>query len=122
MKKMLSLIIVTAALMSSGNAFAGAHEGGGAKASGDGHCNYTQENMFAGPFKVCHMPTDAAQCEEIGNTDDNADAVQGDGACATEGAVGTCDMGEAKLVYYEGDPGGLEIGCGFQGGEWVNAE
>ena len=37
-------------------------------------------------------------------------------------AVGTCDMGESKLVYYEGDPGGLEIGCGFQGGEWVNAE
>ena len=122
MKKMLSLIIITTALMSSGNAFAGAHEGGGAAASGDGHCNYTQENMFAGPFKVCQMPTEAAQCEELGNTDDNADAVQGDGACAAEAAVGTCDMGDVKLVYYEGDPGGLEIGCGFQGGEWVNAE
>ena len=122
MKKMFSMFIVTVALMSSGNVFAGAHEGGGAKAAGDGHCNYTQENMFAGPFKVCQMPTDAAGCEELGNTDDNADAVQGDGACAAEGAVGTCDMGEIKLVYYEGDPGGLEIGCGFQGGEWVNAE
>jgi hypothetical protein len=31
-------------------------------------------------------------------------------------------MGEIKLVYYEGDPGGLEIGCGFQSGEWVSAE
>ena len=122
MKKMLSLIIITTALMSSGNAFAGAHEGGGAGASGDGHCNYTQENMFAGPFKVCQMPTDDAACEELGNTDDNADAAQGDGACASEEAVGTCDMGDVKLVYYEGDPGGLEIGCGFQGGEWVNAE
>ena len=122
MKKMFSMFIVTVALMSSGNAFAGAHEGGGAEASGDGHCNYTQENMFAGPFKVCQMPTDAASCEELGNTDDNADAVQGDGECAAEDAVGTCDTGEMKLVYYEGDPGGLEIGCGFQGGEWVNAE
>ncbi len=121
MKKILSLFIVTVALIASNQVLAGAH-GGGAKASGTGHCNYTQENMFAGPFKVCQMPTDAAQCEELGNTDDNADAAQGDGACSMETAVGTCDMGETKLVYYEGDPGGLEIGCGFQGGEWVNAE
>lgn len=112
MKIMFSLLIFTVALIGSGSAMA----------AGDGHCNYTQENMFAGPFKVCQMPTDAAQCEELGNTDDNADAVQGDGGCAADGAVGTCDMGESKLVYYEGDPGGLEIGCGFQGGEWVSAE
>lgn len=110
MKKMSSLFIVAAALMISGNAFA------------EGHCNYTQENMFAGPFKVCDMPTDAAACEELGNTDDNANAVQGDGPCPAEGMVGTCDMGDTKRIYYEGDPGGLEIGCGFQGGEWINAE
>jgi len=110
MKIMFSLLIVTVALLSSGVSFA------------DGHCNYTQENMFAGPFKVCDMPSDAANCEELGNTDDNADAVQSDGACASEGSVGTCDMGDVKRIYYEGDPGGLEIGCGFQGGEWVNAE
>ena len=48
------------------------------------------------------------------------DAAQGDGACSTDGEVGTCDLGDSKLVYYEGDPGGLEIGCGFQGGEWVS--
>jgi hypothetical protein len=31
-------------------------------------------------------------------------------------------MGEAgKRIYYEGDPSGLEIGCGFQGGEWKAA-
>ncbi len=123
MRKMLSLFIFTVALMSSGNVFAGAHDGGGgAAASGDGHCNYTMENMFAGPFKVCRMPTDAAGCEKLGNTDDNADAVSGDGACPAEGAVGTCDMGDVKEVYYEGDPGGLEIGCGFQSGEWISAE
>lgn len=85
----------------------------------DGHCNYVQQNMFAGPFKVCQMPMDAAQCEETGNTDENHDAVHGGGECSTEGLVGTCDMGDSKLVYYEGDPGGLEIGCGFQGGDWV---
>lgn len=123
MKKLLTILSLTVALMSSGSAFAGAHDGGGGpKAAGDGHCNYTQENMFAGPFKVCQMPTDAALCEEFGNTDDNADAAQGDGECSMEAAVGWCDMGVSKMVYYEGDPGGLEIGCGFQGGEWINAE
>ena len=103
-----------AALVLAGSSFASV-------AFADGHCNYTQENMFAGPFKVCEMPTDAAKCEELGNTDDNTDAVQGDGECASEGAVGNCDRGDSKLVYYEGDPGGLEIGCGFQGGEWVTS-
>lgn len=122
MKKLIIILSMMMALMSSGSVLAGAHEGGGAAASGDGHCNYTQENMFAGPFKVCQMPTDAAACEELGNTDDNTDAVQGDGACGSDGTVGTCDTGDYQLVYYEGDPGGLEIGCGFQGGEWVSAE
>jgi len=123
MKKLMTIFSMTLAFAVSGNAFAAAHDGGGGpKAAGDGHCNYVQENMFAGPFAVCQMPTDAALCEEFGNTDDNADAVQGDGACSMESAVGTCDMGASQLVYYEGDAGGLEIGCGFQGGEWTNAE
>ncbi|MEZ5564690.1 MAG: hypothetical protein R3F24_03880 [Gammaproteobacteria bacterium] len=88
-------------------------------ADGAGHCNYVQQNMFAGPFKVCDAPTDAAKCTELGKTDDNSSAVYADGACATEGRVGVCDMGDAGTrTYYEGDPGGLEIGCGFQGGEW----
>jgi hypothetical protein len=115
------VLLLAFAMMVSGAVFAGGHTGGGgAAAGGDGHCNYVQENMFAGPFKVCQMPTDAAVCEELGSTDDNHDAVQGGGACTTDGLVGTCDLGDSKLVYYEGDPGGLEIGCGFQGGEWVN--
>ena len=124
MKKLMMVLSATTLLMVAGNAFAAAHDGGGGpKATGDGHCNYTQENMFAGPFKVCQMPTDAAYCDEIGNTDDNADAAQADGACGNEDAVGYCDIeGGVKLYYYEGDPGGLEIGCGFMNGEWVNAE
>ncbi len=95
---------------------------GSALAADDGHCNYTQENMFAGPFKVCDMPADAAVCEELGKSDDNADAVHSAGACMVEDAVGTCDMGDTKRVYYEGDSSALEIGCGFQNGEWVDAE
>ena len=86
---------------------------------GAGHCNYVQQNMFAGPFKVCDMPVNAGTCAELGKTDENSGAVHGAGNCATEGRVGVCDMGEAgQRIYYEGDPGSLEIGCGFQGGEW----
>ena len=112
MKTMLSLFVVMVALMSSG----------GVIAADEGHCNYTQENMFAGPFKVCDMPANEENCQELGSTDDNADAVYGGGACPAENAVGTCDMGETKRIYYEGDPSGLEIGCGFQSGEWIIAE
>lgn len=85
----------------------------------EGHCNYVQKNMFAGPFKVCDTPVTPEKCAELGKTDENSDAVHGAGDCSTDGKVGVCDMGDAgKRIYYEGDPGGLEIGCGFQGGEW----
>ena len=92
---------------------------GTALADETSHCKYVQQNMFAGPFKVCEMPIDAAKCAELGKTDENKDAVQAAGACPTESLVGTCDKGATKLMYYEGDPSGLEIGCGFQGGTWV---
>ena len=89
-------------------------------ADGAGHCNYVQQNMFAGPFKVCDNPSTAEKCAELGKTDDNKDAVHAAGACPTEGLVGTCDKGATKLLYMDGDASGLEIGCGFQGGTWVN--
>lgn len=93
---------------------------GTAMAEDAGHCKYIQQNMFAGPFKVCEMPIDAAKCEELGKTDENKDAVHAAGACPTEGLVGTCDKGATKLLYFDGEPSGLEIGCGFQAGTWVN--
>ena len=99
--------------------FAGAHEGG-PEITGEGACSYVQENMFAGPFKVCQEPVGAESCTALGTTDDNADASHVDGACPTEALVGTCDLGATKLRYYDGDAASLEIGCGFQGGEWVN--
>jgi len=92
---------------------------GPALADDAGSCKYVQQNMFAGPFKVCEMPIDAAKCEELGKTDENKDAVHAGAACPTEALVGTCDKGATKLMYYEGDASGLEIGCGFQGGTWV---
>jgi hypothetical protein len=105
----------TAALVLLGTApFAGA-----AWAQDAGHCQYVQQNMFAGPFKVCEMPIDTAKCAELGKTDENKDAVHAAGACPVASLVGTCDKGATKLLYYEGDPSGLEIGCGFQGGTWV---
>ena len=92
---------------------------GTALADAAGSCKYVQQNMFAGPFKVCEMPIDAAKCGELGKTDENKDAVHAGAACPAEALVGTCDKGATKLMYYEGDPSSLEIGCGFQGGTWV---
>ncbi len=92
---------------------------GSAMAADPGHCTYIQQNMFAGPFHVCEMPVDAGKCTEIGKTDENKDAVHAGGACPVEKLVGTCDKGATKLLYYDGDPSGLEIGCGFQNGTWV---
>ena len=95
---------------------------GGPQAVDDGHCDFILETTSVGPYKVCQMPTDAALCEKIGSTNDNADAVQGEGECSAENAVGTCDTGDRKITYYEGDPSRLGTGCGFQGGEWVLAK
>ena len=96
---------------------------GTALAEDAGSCKYVQQNMFAGPFKVCEMPIDAAKCEELGKTDENSNSAHGAGDCPTASLVGTCDMGaNGKRLYYEGEAGGLEIGCGFQGGEWKAAQ
>ena len=103
-------------------ASAGAHASGEAAAGGEGSCSFVMENMFAGPYNTCQEPVGAAGCEEIGTTDDNRDASHSAGACPTEGLVGTCDVGDFRVLYYEGDPSGLEIGCGFQGGDWISAE
>lgn len=122
--KILRILGFVAALSLAGGAstvFAAAHEGGPA-ITGEGSCTYVQENMFAGPFNVCQEPVGADSCAILGETDDNADAVHAEGACIAEGLVGTCDLGATKLRYFSGDAPSLEIGCGFQGGEWVTAE
>ncbi len=117
MKVIRFLSAATALLLVGGYtvASAGSHESGGA-------CQYVMENMFAGPYKACSEPVTAAACDEIGTTDDNRDASHSDGMCPTEALVGSCDLGDSQLRYYEGDPSGLEIGCGFQGGDWITVE
>jgi len=126
--KILGIAAAVALAGGSSIAMAGGHEGGPA-ITGEGSCTYVQENMFAGPFDVCQEPVGAESCAELGQTDDNRDASHSEGACAVEKLIGTCDLGSSKLVYFMGsstDPsteaGGLEIGCGFQGGDWIAPE
>ena len=120
---MKSIRILGAALLAIASinvAMAGAHTGGPA-ITGEGACTFVQENMFAGPFDVCQEPVVAESCAGLGDADDNANAVHSDGACATDKLVGTCDVGASKVHYLSGDADGLEIGCGFQGGDWIPA-
>ena len=118
--KILGLAAVLS-LVGTSAALAGGHEGG-PEITGEGSCTYVQENMFAGPFDVCREPVGPESCAQLGETDDNADAAHSTEACSTEGLVGTCDLGSNKLMYLSGDAGGLEIGCGFQGGDWISPE
>ncbi len=112
MKKICSLLIFAVGLVSSGLVMADA----------SGHCNYSHSSAYSDePFKICQMPASPADCEDLGNAEGNAEAVYGDGECPAENAVGTCDTGESKLIYFNGEADGLEIGCGFQSGEWINA-
>lgn len=83
-----------------------------------GSCAFTQENMFAGPFEACQSPIDKAGCEELGTEGSNANAVHSDGECTKDKLVGTCVRDDDSIAYYTGEADGLEIGCGFQGGEW----
>jgi len=107
--------------LSSSSAFAAGHDGG-LEITGEGACSYVQESMFAGPFNVCQEPVGADSCAALGEAADNADASHAEGDCNVEAIVGTCDTGDSKIHYYDGDAGGLEIGCGFQGGDWILAE
>ncbi len=88
-----------------------------------GICNFTQQNMFAGPYKVCQNNIDEATCLGRAEEDENSDAsFAAEASCASEAAVGACTTSERATTYYEGDPSGLAIGCGFQQGEWADAE
>ena len=113
MKIIFTLLIFAVALISTGIAIADT----------GGHCNFSHSSAYADePYMICEMPTNAEDCAAVGNAEGNADAVYGDGACSAENIVGTCDTGESKMIYYNGDASGLEIGCSFQSGEWVTAE
>jgi hypothetical protein len=117
------LIGLSVALVFSGTAFAGMHSEGDDLPKGkpgDRHCMYRLQNlMMDAPVKTCQEPANEEGCATLGTTDSNSDAVHGAGSCPMEGAKGVCDTGDVKLVYYDEELGGLEIGCGFQGGDWI---
>lgn len=84
-----------------------------------GHCRYRQQG-HNGSYQVCEAPTDATACAALDHGQRTRDAEPGPGACPVEHLVGTCDKGPTKINYYEGAPEELELGCGFQGGTWIN--
>ena len=84
-----------------------------------GHCTFAQQGP-AQSYEACEMPVDESACTAIGEDPRNSDAEYGSGACPVDGVVGTCDKGASKLYYYSGVPEQLEVGCGFQGGTWIN--
>ena len=83
-----------------------------------GSCNYTQENMFAGPFKVCAEKVTEERCETLGTEGSNANAVYTKDSCNTANTVGVCKLERFSLTYYTGNAEELEVSCAFQGGEW----
>lgn len=121
MTKIICAAVAAYALGGASVAMAGAHTGG-PEITGEGACTYVEENMFAGPFDLCQSPVGAESCAALGEAGDNRDASHADGACPTEGLVGICDLGSTQKHYISGDAGGLEIGCGFQGGDWISSE
>ena len=125
MKSVLKISIGLLVALTVSLAFAGLHsEGDGLPkgSPGDGHCMHDLQNlMMDASVKACETPASAEGCATIGSTDDNANAAHGEGECPSDGALATCDTGDVKFVYYsdDGQLGGLEIGCGFQGGDWI---
>ena len=122
MRNVLKCLSVLLSLTLSAGVWAGLHSEGDDLPKGqpgDGHCIYMLQNlMMDEQVKTCQDPANVSGCEELGTTDDNSDASHSEGSCPMDGATGMCDTGDVKLVYYGGDLGGLEIGCGFQGGDW----
>lgn len=86
-----------------------------------GHCSFNLKNQWVGPLKACMAPSSPGDCDATGRKDENSGAQFAEGACPTTGLVGVCKTDKAALSYYEGEAPGLEIGCGFQQGEWTPA-
>ena len=81
-------------------------------------CNYTQENMFSGPYKVCKTNVDAAACETLGKTDQNTNAQFTEADCDTSDYIGFCQYGESNIYFYDGKADDHEVSCTFAEGNW----
>jgi len=84
-----------------------------------GHCLYVQQGRSQA-LSVCEMPVDEVTCEALNQGERTRDAEYAPGACPVAAVAGTCDKGASKVFYLDGDPTQLEIGCGYQGGTWIN--
>jgi hypothetical protein len=82
---------------------------------------YVQQSRVQA-HQVCEMPTDEAACIAIGQAEGNSDAEYFSGPCPVTNLVGTCDKGASRILYFSGNPSQIEIGCGFQGGTWINPQ
>ncbi len=65
-----------------------------------------------GAFNVCEETVGQNYCGTQGGSFST-------NACDTSAIVGSCVTATSSINYLEGDAGGLETGCGFQGGTWV---
>jgi len=113
-------------LIGSSAAFAGGHGADAPPVEGDGACSYTLENAF-GVYAMCEEPNGAETCLAKAGAEgpmgaEYSDVSHSEGACATEGRVGTCTVeGLAQHYYDKGDSDGLETGCMFSSGDWTDA-
>lgn len=96
-------------------------------AMADGHCMLEKLNDGDDPTPMCTEPVDETRCATLAEEYGEASmgfasydgGTYGEGACPTEGLVATCDKGDSKDHYYSDNLEGMEIGCGFSGGDWI---
>jgi len=73
---------------------------------------------------ACRTNIAAEACMELEAEGDGmmdlSDTKYGEGDCARETSIGSCERGGWEEVYYEGegDPVSVEFGCGFAG-DWL---
>ncbi|MBT8422892.1 MAG: hypothetical protein HKN56_03100 [Gammaproteobacteria bacterium] len=127
MNQILKAAAAVLILGSSSAVIAGGHGSDAPAVAGEGACTYTLENAF-GVFAMCEEPNGAESCNAKAGAEgpmgaEYSEVSHADGACPTEGRIGTCTVeGLAQHYYDSGDSDGLETGCMFSSGDWTDAE
>ena len=101
------------------------HDSESAQENGTGHCVYKADNPFADTYQACRTNITADACMGLAEEGDGMvtilDPEYGEGDCPRETSVGSCERGGWEEVYYEGqgEPQGMQIGCMFAAGDWL---
>ena len=101
------------------------HDSESAQENGTGHCVYKADNPFADTYQACRTNITANACMGLAEEGDGMvtilDPEYGEGDCPRETSVGSCERGGWEEVYYEGqgEPQGMQIGCMFAAGDWL---